>query len=210
MVPAFGMIPDMVNTALYLATGDYTNAILSGMAIIPGPGDALTAGKLGIKHADDVAKIAVNSVDEVAEVAAKGYNGVKKSAEALPLSHFSKEVMKTKPAYSPVPKKWYDKGGKITEAGEDLWTYVDWDANSVNYRDGFPDFKEAGYVRQEVTLDGFSSSRAKDFRVADKLAGTPKSGTWHHHEDGVTMQDVDKTVHRIFKHIGGFSITNKK
>ncbi|XHJ04879.1 HNH endonuclease [Staphylococcus epidermidis] len=30
--------------------------------------------------------------------------------------------------------------------------------------------------------------------------------TWHHHEDGKTMQEVNKKIHREFTHRGGTSL----
>nr|WP_254051634.1 HNH endonuclease [Staphylococcus warneri] len=37
-----------------------------------------------------------------------------------------------------------------------------------------------------------------DFKKADKLAEREKriENTWHHHEDGKTMQEVNKKIHR--------------
>jgi hypothetical protein len=70
---------------------------------------------------------------------------------------------------------------------------------------GFPDFKAAGLVKLEVKITR-TSSYAGDFRAANKAAGlkaTPQGYTWHHHQDGVTLQLVPKDVHLLTGHTGG-------
>jgi hypothetical protein len=49
MVPVVGIPADIVSTAWYSAEGDWTNAGLSAVGIIPFIGDVGEAGKLGIK-----------------------------------------------------------------------------------------------------------------------------------------------------------------
>ncbi|MED0679986.1 HNH endonuclease [Aneurinibacillus thermoaerophilus] len=67
-------------------------------------------------------------------------------------------------------------------------------------------------VKQEVDIGKFESY-PKDFAKADELAPNgPKSNksTWHHHQDGQTMQEVDKELHDRFRHRGGMSLSRKK
>ena len=74
-------------------------------------------------------------------------------------------------------------------------------------RDGYPDFKAAGVVKKEVKIK-FSGDRPKDVRAANKTAGltnTPEGHTWHHHQDGTTMQLVPTTIHEQTGHTGGFA-----
>jgi hypothetical protein len=74
--------------------------------------------------------------------------------------------------------------------------------------DGFPDFKAAGVVRAEVKIT-YTGSRSSDFFAANKAAGfdgTPKGMTWHHHQDGTTMQLVPQDYHGKTGHTGGFSL----
>lgn len=52
--------------------------------------------------------------------------------------------------YSPNIDKWYSKNGTISIDENGVWTYHDWEGNSVSYPDGYPDFKSAGMVIQEV------------------------------------------------------------
>jgi hypothetical protein len=73
--------------------------------------------------------------------------------------------------------------------------------------DGYPDFRAAGVVEVEVRIS-FTGSRARDFAAANKAAGlkeTPKGMTWHHHQDGTTLQLVPTGIHARTGHTGGFS-----
>ncbi|NQK93772.1 HNH endonuclease [Streptococcus suis] len=51
-------------------------------------------------------------------------------------------------------------------------------------------------------INGFET-RAKDFSKAGK---SDPENTWHHHQDGKTLQLVDRKIHRRFTHRGGISI----
>ncbi|KIE05765.1 hypothetical protein NF27_CY00010 [Candidatus Jidaibacter acanthamoeba] len=47
-----------------------------------------------------------------------------------------------------------------------------------------------------------------DLRKANEAAGfkkTPDNYTWHHHEDGKTMELVPKDLHNAIQHTGGAS-----
>ena len=71
MMPAAGAVFDGINATWYLAEGDYTNAALSGMALIPVVGEFAGAGKAGLKGlkcADDIAD-AVKALDNTKDVA---------------------------------------------------------------------------------------------------------------------------------------------
>ncbi|AZV69417.1 hypothetical protein DT426_16090 [Bacillus cereus] len=83
--------------------------------------------------------------------------------------------------------------------------------NRVSYPRGFPNFKSAGLVRQEVPIGEFNRYDI-DFAKADELAPNgPKldENTWHHHQDLTTMQEVSKEIHRRFRHMGGMSLAKK-
>jgi hypothetical protein len=73
--------------------------------------------------------------------------------------------------------------------------------------DGYPDFRATGVVRVEVKIT-YTGSRMGDYAAANKAAGlreTPKGMTWHHHQDGTTMQLVPTDIHAKTGHTGGFS-----
>lgn len=77
--------------------------------------------------------------------------------------------------------------------------------------DGFPDFRAAGVVKAEVTIE-YTGDRTKDYNAANakaNLESTPKDMTWHHHQDCKTMQLVPTDIHGKTGHTGGFSLEKK-
>ena len=72
---------------------------------------------------------------------------------------------------------------------------------------GYPDFEAVGLVKQEVKIK-YTGKREGDFKAANAEAGfkkTPEGYTWHHHQDGVTMQLVPRAIHMKTGHTGGFA-----
>jgi RHS repeat-associated protein len=72
-------------------------------------------------------------------------------------------------------------------------------------KDGFPDFSSVTKVEVQIEQTG---TRAGDFRRANDAAGlerTPEGYTWHHHQDGTTMQLVPRDIHAQTGHTGGFN-----
>ena len=71
---------------------------------------------------------------------------------------------------------------------------------------GFPDFSGAATKTVNITQTG---NRAADFAAANKAAGlrsTPEGFTWHHHQNGQTMQLVPYDTHYKTGHTGGVSV----
>ena len=79
----------------------------------------------------------------------------------------AKDILKTKPPYSPKPQRWLEKGGKIEIDGDGNWIYTNSDGISVKYVDDYPDFKSAGLVNQEADIGEFVN-REVDKRKAKK------------------------------------------
>ena len=130
----------------------------------------------------------------------------------LTAENITKELLQTKPKNSPTPQKWMDKGGKIKILEDGTWAYTNSEGITIKYIDGFPDFKEAGLVRQEVEIGEFKNY-AIDFKKANMTAPLGKklrSNTWHHHEDLKTLQEVNKSIHAEFTHRGGVSPKERK
>ncbi|MDI1429801.1 HNH endonuclease [Polyangium sorediatum] len=78
--------------------------------------------------------------------------------------------------------------------------------------EGYPDFKAAGVVKKEVKINQTGNRRADD-RLANKEAGlteTPEGYTWHHHQDGKTMQLVPKDIHGATGHTGGVATQGRQ
>jgi hypothetical protein len=71
--------------------------------------------------------------------------------------------------------------------------------------EGYPDFKAAGVVKKEVKIIQ-TGDRREDIKRANKAANfkaTLKDHTWHHHQDGKTMQLVPLDIHGATGHTGG-------
>ncbi|MCU7814939.1 MAG: HNH endonuclease, partial [Candidatus Thiodiazotropha sp. (ex Rostrolucina anterorostrata)] len=103
------------------------------------------------------------------------------------------------------------------ERGNSKWTSKDGKV-SVDYKEGYPDFKTSKgpngepAVIKEVEIA--QTGRNSDFSAANKAADyskIPDKYTWHHKEDGVTMQLVRQDVHNKTiggaPHTGGVSIS---
>jgi A nuclease of the HNH/ENDO VII superfamily with conserved WHH len=81
--------------------------------------------------------------------------------------------------------------------------------NSVRFDEtGFPDFSP--YAEKTVKIT-YSGDRATDFKLANEAANlkrTPEGMTWHHHQDGKTMQLVPTDLHNAVKHTGGVAASD--
>jgi hypothetical protein len=72
-------------------------------------------------------------------------------------------------------------------------------------KSGYSDFRALAKIEVTITRTG---TRAGDFRAANEAAGlqkTPEGYTWHHHQDGTTMQLVPRDIHAQTGHTGGFT-----
>lgn len=124
------------------------------------------------------------------------------------LDDINDQLLESKPLNSPNPQKWIESGGKINVDGNGTWTYTSPDGVSVVYSNGYPDFNRAGLVEEKVDIGEFSNSRSTDFRNAEAQVTKPANTTWHHSEDGHTLEAVLTKYHKLFTHKGGFSIAN--
>ncbi|EQB98840.1 HNH endonuclease [Photorhabdus temperata] len=104
-----------------------------------------------------------------------------------------------KPLNSPDISKWSNKGGTVwQEIDTQTWVYKDVSGNVVRYPNGYPDFTP--YERQRVDVPDLQGNHGRtgngDFAKADAAAPKGKANyslnTWHHHENGKTMQEVPK------------------
>jgi len=74
-------------------------------------------------------------------------------------------------------------------------------------KDGFPDFSSVATHTVKLPHTGTPA----DFTAANRAAGfasTPPGMTWHHHQDGRTMQLVPSEIHRRTGHTGSRGIQN--
>ncbi|MEJ6404352.1 HNH endonuclease [Yoonia sp. 2307UL14-13] len=85
----------------------------------------------------------------------------------------------------------------------------------VEYKNGFPDFSGVSEGSVEIPMRGnrLENPETGDFGLAekayiDKYGSLPdgydrKEFTWHHKEDGVTMELVPEEIHAANRHTGG-------
>jgi hypothetical protein len=80
-------------------------------------------------------------------------------------------------------------------------------------KDGFPDFSRYRHPDVKDVEIEFTGNYRKDNNLADKAARITEEKrmtelyTWHHHQDGKTMQLIRTDVHKDFFHTGGMSGT---
>lgn len=112
---------------------------------------------------------------------------------------------------APNPNRWIKKGGKVEKLPDGSVKYTNKDGVSVVYNaDGHPDF--SSFATKRVEIDGLVGDTYHDFIKANAEAGLPYGGrsppefTWHHHQNGRTMELIPYEIHREFTHSGGASI----
>ena len=117
----------------------------------------------------------------------------------------------------PVAKKWTEKGGTIQENADGSTTYTRADGVAVTYdKEGYPDFTPYRHPTVKDVEIEFTGSYPKDNKAADKAAGITaekrdsEDYTWHHHQDGKTMQLIKEDVHKDFVHTGGMARARKE
>ena len=135
-------------------------------------------GKTGSKKGKEGEKIAKSGQAKQIKAKNKGGSGSRpkhldSNPQKLKLEDFTKEVLETKPRNSPVPEKWYERGGEISIDKDGVWIYKDWKGNVVRYPNGYPDFKEAGMMIQEVPIGPFQG-RNKDFKKVKEMGTVNK------------------------------------
>ncbi|WP_175812845.1 PAAR-like domain-containing protein [Burkholderia contaminans] len=146
-------------------------------------------------------------------------------APVVPKSEFDKladisgDGIRVKPSggawkYPPNWSSWIKKGGKIVTHEDGSVTYIRKDGVQVTYnKEGFPDFSP--HATESVKIDDMQFNHTSDFRKANEKIGLtgsdpPDGFTWHHVEDGKTMQLVPQSIHNVaeggFPHAGGVSV----
>lgn len=72
---------------------------------------------------------------------------------------------------------------------------------------GFPKFGK--HAEAEVSFDNLTGNVKKDAKLANDHLGldkTPDGFTWHHHQDGKTLQLVPEELHNACRHTGGCAV----
>lgn len=108
--------------------------------------------------------------------------------------------------------------------GESEWTSTNeavkkvTEGKPVPFKDQYPDFSQ--WVQKRYEFDNLTGDNSKDFALADKKLAQEKGWptqqaakdyrkdkelTWHHHQDGKTLELVPSDLHKKIPHDGGAS-----
>jgi hypothetical protein len=232
LIPVLGEPANLVGAMIYLAEGDKIGAAMDAAAAWPVGGQAATVAKYAMK----AEKAVVKQIEkEAAQAVAK--QAEKKAAKELEEAAAKKAAKPQggnikgsgQPKLEPKPKKvnkprqpqTYEK--KVRNAdGSTTYTLRKKDGNTVNVtynNKGYPDFSSHKYDgtlgKNEVQIN-MTGNNNVDFKQANKEAGFgetkrshPDDYTWHHHEDGNTMQLIKTDVHEVTPHTGGASAARR-
>lgn len=77
--------------------------------------------------------------------------------------------------------------------------------NGVRFtRNGFPDF--GPYAEKTIVFKNGFKDRAADIAAANRRYQAPNGYTWHHHQDGRTLQLIPTDLHEAIRHGGGIAV----
>jgi DNase/tRNase domain of colicin-like bacteriocin len=201
-------ISDGISAVMSLASGDFIGAGLSAVSMIPYLGDAVAKTAKGARALKKLKELTEGIAD-----AMKKLDALKGSRKALDNRKEAARRVREQRKHAANACKGCDpevkygsqlptRGTWSGDKGNSKWTSED-GKYSIDYKDGYPDFstaktpdgRPAVHTEVEIPQTGKNST---DFSEANKAAGfkeTPEGYTWHHKEDGVTMQLVDSKVH---------------
>jgi len=170
--------------------------------------DSLSAVK-GLLAERRMASTMVRRVEEAEELAKARAPGPKLPKEPVPevVTPPEETPPKTRRNRRPSEKNKNIDSTRTTRNADGSTTYYDKQGRGVTYnKDGYPDFSP--YAEAEVKIDGLKGTMPPDDNLANQAVGldeTPDGYTWHHVEDGQTMQLVPSDIHNNFPHTGGAS-----
>ena len=228
--PPFGTAADIASLGKSVFTGDWGGALFDIIGLVPVLGDAAKGGKIANKLNDlrkalDTANSAIAKRfqktkdvakkywDDIAKKNRKAYDEAIKNCKSKPCRE---DLAKLKgPQYEKTPKSG-DNGNWTGDRGDSTWQPSN-GGPPVKYKNGFPDYGPHSKGNVEIPMKGNHTS---DFTNADKAMREqlgdpnwkrPADHTWHHKEDGVTMQLIPKNVHATgggasTPHLGGASM----
>jgi len=158
-----------------------------------------------------VSKSMKQKVDNKPNTDTGGYK-VDGDSSLSPVNKLSKEIPDTVDKVGgryPHNAKYAGKKFPVEKLPEDLQKKY---PNSVEFDEkGFADYKP--YTEKEIQVEGLTGKHKSDFNKANKVAGyteTPEGYTWHHHQDGKTMQLVPQDLHKEVRHTGGAATIKHK
>jgi A nuclease of the HNH/ENDO VII superfamily with conserved WHH len=253
-------VSDGIGAVWALADGEWIDAGISALGVVPYIGDLAKAGKLGafartIEKAVDLAKVDA----EFARAARPVLQKIRDGIDTLPLDKLPRAVgeplqrmqhklgeffragaVVTRPVRleasmldgrgfflgkanagpnAPLYRNWLDSGRRVEVNPDASITYINRQGVSVRYTEGAPDFRPfmnhpSGLRQTRIEVTG---NHPVDFKRANESVGhvdwgarSPPGYSWHHHEDGRTMQLVRSDVHTEFSHRGGAALARAR
>jgi hypothetical protein len=215
-------ISDVVGAGLSLFRGDFVGAGLSLVSAVPYAGDALGKTAKGARLARKI-----NNLKRRIEAGVASVNLLRRTATpaarraaAATTAVRRRASNQVRHGCTPDFNTRLPADGKGTWAGQkgnSRWTpdpNIYPNARPVTYRNGYPDFTPNATRSVEIEMSQ-TGNRAADFRAADQAVRRqlndpnwqrPRDMTWHHVENGTTMQLVPSNVHQAAQHSGGVDI----
>ncbi len=228
--PPFGTAVDVASLGRSLWKGDWGGALIDVVGFAPLIGDGAKAAKVAnrlndLRRSLDVAKSALQrNLNLTKTTAAKYWDDIAKRNRAAyekaiegcatKACRDAKASLKG-PQYSNTPKDG-PNGKWVGERGDSVWQPSN-GGPPIEYKNGFPDYSPHSQGNIDIAMKG---NETTDFTAAtrgmrDKLGDPdwelPSNMTWHHNENGTTMQLVPKSIHATgggatTPHMGGASL----
>lgn len=233
--PPFGTAADVASLGRSLWKGNWGDALFDVVGLVPIIGDGAKAGRIANKLNDlrkalDVANTGMKRVFQSTKKAAGRYwdDMVKanraKYADAIKGCGNNKACREAKaylkgPQYKNTPTS--GKNGSWSgERGDGVWTPTN-GGPPITYKNGFPDYGPHSAASVEIPMKGNSTdftkaTNASEDTLRDMYGDNWRNGwkddySWHHKEDGVTMELVPRNIHATgggasTPHMGGSSM----
>jgi hypothetical protein len=222
--PPWGTYADVLSLGRSWTNGTWGDVFFDVIGFVPVL-DLVKGARTGLKVNDirrgvDAANTAMGRVfQSTKQAAAKYWDDVMASRKAAydeavracgtnKACRDSKAPMKG-PQYAQTPT---NNGRWAGERGDGVW-HPDNGGPPITYRNGFPDFSAHSAGQVEIPMTGLRGDHAlADSAMRNQLGDQnwtrPPGYTWHHVEDGVTMQLVPTSLNNTYGHTGGASLYN--
>lgn len=228
--PPWGTAVDVADIGRSVWGGQWGSALFGVIGLVPIVGDAAKGARIA-NRLNDVRR----AVDAAGAGLARQFGRVKTAAS----KYWDDIARRNRQAYEDAIRNCADRacreraarlrgpqynntptsgpnGQWVGERGDSVWQPAG-GGPPITYRNGFPDYSphSAGNVEIPVTGDTRTDFRLADQaqrqRLGDPNWERPNTHTWHHVEDGTTMQLIPKDVHATgggasTPHMGGASM----
>lgn len=228
--PPFGTAADIASLGRSLWKGDWGGALFDVIGFVPVLGDAAKAGKVANRLVD---------LKRAVDTAASGMQRAFQKTKDAATKYWDDIAVRNRQAYDDAIKNCTNKacrdakaplkgpqynntptdgpnGKWAGERGDSTWQPSN-GGPPVTYKNGFPDYGPFSKGDVDIPMQG---NRTTDFGAADEAMRQklndpnwerPADHTWHHSENGVTMQLIPKNVHATgggasTPHMGGASL----